>query len=320
MTLTFISPLAALVGLLALVALGALLRAERRSRRLCDVLGLPPRPWLALGPAIVAIVLAGTLLALAAAQPVVAKVRPRLGRTDAEALFVFDISRSMLARPGPGEPTRFDRARRSALDVRSRIQDVPAGVASLTDRVLPQLFPSISSQAFAATVTRSLGIERPPPDRFGRGRATSLRALASLATRNFFAPPARRRVAVVYTDGESLPLDAGALRAALESGNVRVLFVRVWRPEERILGSPRPRDASYRPDPTTGPELAALARDLGSRVFEESQVDEIARAARERLGRGPTGPQGRDLQSRELAPYAALAAFAPLAFLFWRRR
>ncbi|MDQ5822256.1 MAG: hypothetical protein M3540_12525 [Actinomycetota bacterium] len=319
MTLTFISPLAALVGLLAVGALYALVRAERRSRALCDVLGLEPRRF-ALVPPVVAIALAAGLLALAAAQPVVATVSPVAGRTDAEVVFVFDISRSMLARPSAGEATRFDRARRSALALRGRFPDVPAGVASLTDRVLPHLFPSISDQAFSATVTRSLGIERPPPDRFGRGRATSLRALAALAERNFFAPSADRRLAIVFTDAESRPVDAIALRDSLQAGNVTVLFVRVWGPEERILGSPRRGDADYRPDPTSGRELSARAAERGAPVFDETRLDEITRSARAALGEGPTGPEGRDLQSRELAPYAALAAFVPLGFLFWRRR
>ena len=320
MTLTFISPFAALVGLLAFGAVYALLRAERRSRALCDVLGLEPRRRLALLPPLLAIALTAVLLALAAAQPVVATVSPVSGRTDAEAVFVFDISRSMLARPSADEATRFDRARQSARVLRGRLPHVPAGVASLTDRVLPHLFPSISDQAFSATVTRSLGIERPPPDRFGRGRATSLRALAALAERSFFAASARQRLAVVYTDAESRPVDAVALRDSLQAGNVTVLFVRVWGAEERIFDSPRGADATYRPDPTSGRELSALAAELGAPVFGEMQLDEITRAARDALGDGPSGPEGRDLQSRELAPYAALAAFAPLAFLFWRRR
>jgi hypothetical protein len=37
------------------------------------------------------------------------------------------------------------------------------------------------------------------------------------------------------------------------------------------------------------------------------------------LGRGPTGPQGQELQSAELASHVAIAAFVPLLYLLWRR-
>jgi len=319
MTLSFLSPSAALVGLLAFAGLAARARSERRSRELCAVLGLPPRRRLSLLGSGVAIALVGGLLALAAAQPVIANVSPRSGRTDAEAVFVFDISRSMLARPSPAAPSRFDRARQAAVEIRSSVPDVPAGVASMTDRVLPHLFPSIDGQAFSATVARALGIERPPPDRFGRGRATALGLLAALADRNFFEPSARHRVAVVYTDGESLPVDSAALRDRLEAGRVRVVFVRVWRSDERVFDANGRPVAAYRPDPESGPALAALARQIGARVFDESQTSEVVAAVHAALGHGPEGPQGRDLQSRQLAPFAVLAAGVPLLFLLWRR-
>jgi hypothetical protein len=283
------------------------------------VLGLPPRSRASLLGTGLTIAFVGGLLGLAAAQPVIATVSPRHGRTDAEAVFVFDISRSMLARSSPSEPTRFDRARQTAVELRSRLPDVPVGVASLTDRVLPHLFPSISGQAFSATVARALGIERPPPDRFGRGRATALGALSGLADRNFFDPSARHRLAVVFTDGESLPVAAAALRDRLEAGRVHVLIVRVWRPDERVFDRTGRPIADYRPDPASGPELAALGRELRAGVFDEAHLSGVTDAARAALGSGPTGPEGRDLQSRRLAPYAVLAALAPLSFLLWRR-
>jgi hypothetical protein len=265
------------------------------------------------------VVLAATLLALAAAQPVVATVRNGEARTDAEALVVVDISRSMLAKRRPQGLTRIERARTIAKDVRAALPGVPVGVASLTDRVLPHLFPTSNQDVFVATLDRALGIERPPPDRSGRGRATSLRALAALGTANFFRPGARKRVAIVLTDGESVPVRVTTLENALARGNVTLLLVHVWGADERIFlpsGRPLPE---YLADPDTPGFLNSLTNAIGARVFAEDEAGRVARAARDALGSGPMGPSGRELQSLELAPYAVLGSFVPLLFLVWRR-
>lgn len=257
------------------------------------------------------------LLALAAAQPVLSRVEPRRGRTDVEALVVVDITRSMRARDGLRGKTRFDRARAAAKVLRDGLPDVPFGLASLSDRVLPHLFPTTSLNAYTATVDRSLGIERPPPDRSGRGRATALAALSALSTQNFYGAAAKRRVAVVITDGETLPVDLGTLRGRL-LGRVTTLFVHVWGPDERVYRHRVPERA-YRPDPLSRAALAEVARAVGGRAFAEDELGEAVAALDEAIGEGPSGPQGRELQSLELAPHAALATLAPLLFLLWRR-
>lgn len=318
-TLSFLSPVAALVAVAVVPALLAAAGAERRSRALCRVLGLPARGvgsvvWTAL-----ALTACAACLALAAAQPVVGKVRPVQGRQDAEALFVFDISRSMLASAGPSAPTRFTRARAAARAVRAQLPALPVGVVSMTDRVLPHLFPTLGAGLFDATLDDALGIERPPPDRLGRGRATSLGSLGLLATRNFFGENASRRVAVVFTDGESLPYDALDLRDRLGQGNVTLVVVRIWAPEERIYDARGNVLAAYRPDPAA---QAALDKDMaavGARVLRPADVDGVADAVRRAVGSGPVGPAGRELRTKALAPYAVLGSFLPLVFLLWRR-
>jgi hypothetical protein len=268
---------------------------------------------------VLALVLVGVLLALAAAQPVVATVHRGEARRDAEALFVLDISRSMLARSNPGGLTRFDRARKVAKELHAELGDVPVGLASLTDRVLPHLFPSASEDVFVSTLDRAVGIERPPPDRFGRGRATSLGALAALGRRNFFRAGTTKRVAVVFTDGESVPVRAAPLEAGLAQGGVTPVFVRFWAPEERIFtpdGEPIPE---YAADPDSVATLDSVANAIGGRVFDESDGRALVREVRRAVGEGPTGPAGRELQSLELAPYSVAAAFLPLLFLVWRR-
>jgi hypothetical protein len=318
-TLSFLSPVAALVAVAVVPALFAAAGSERRSRVLCRVLGLPAR-----GPASVVgtgLALAGcaACLALAAAQPVVGKVRPVQGRQDAEVLFVFDISRSMLAGAGPGAPTRFTRARVAARAVRARLPELPVGVVSMTDRVLPHLFPTLGEGFFDATVDDALGIERPPPDKLGRGRATSLGSLGLLATRNFFGDGATRRVAVLFTDGESLPYDALDLRDRLGQGNVTLVVVRIWARDERIYDTRGNALAAYRPDPAAQAALDEDMASVGARVLRPEDVDGIAEAVRRAVGSGPVGPSGRELQTTALAPYAVLGSFLPVAFLLWRR-
>ena len=317
MHVSFLTPLGGLVGLLALAALAALYRAERRSRALAAELGLAPAGWsAALLPAL-ALVLTGVLAGLAAAQPVISRSAARSGRTDAEVVVVFDITRSMLARTKPGEPTRFDRARAIAKALRAAFPDVPFGASSLSDRLLPHLMPTTSANVFTATLDRALGIERPPPDRSG-GRVTALGALSALATNNFFGEGSRRRLVVVLTDGESLPVDVGTVRARLFRGRIVPFFVHVWGPDERVF-TPAGTAERYRPDPGSGPLLDDLASALGGQVFQEGEGSALAAAARSVLGSGPTGPQGRELSSLQLAPYLLAALLLPLGLLLWRR-
>ena len=110
MTFGFLSPGAALVGLAIILALGVLVAAERRSRRMARALGLPPQRRRAAVPVAVALALTGAIVALAAAQPVVSAVRTKEARTDAEVIFIFDITRSMLAQMHrKGQARRMDR-------------------------------------------------------------------------------------------------------------------------------------------------------------------------------------------------------------------
>jgi hypothetical protein len=317
---SLLTPGAALVGLLAVPALIALAFAERRSRRVCAGLGLTPRSLeRALGDA-VALAAVGVLLGLAAAQPVFSTVRERSGRTDAEAIVVLDVSRSMLARPAPTQPMRLDRARALAKAVRAGIPEVPVGVASMSDRVLPHLFPSVSPNAFAATVDRAIGIERPPPNRaLPGGRVSALGSLADLGRSSFFGPEARRRVAVILTDAETVEVDTGTLRARLARGRILPVFVQVWRTEERIFGARTPAERAYRPDPTSAGGLERLAEAIGGLAFTEDELAEARGAVAEALGDGPTAPQRRELRSAQLAPAVAAAALLPLLWLLRRR-
>ena len=66
--------------------------------------------WIGLSLGAVALAAVPVLLGIAAAQPVLETTHVVPERTDVEAYVVIDVSRSMLAAAGPGEPTRFERA------------------------------------------------------------------------------------------------------------------------------------------------------------------------------------------------------------------
>src|SRR5262245_54627625 len=116
-SLVFLTPLGAIAMLAFVVpfaALGLVARRERRARR---ALGLPAPPTARRLGRTLALVGVPVVLGVAAMQPALRTTRNAHVRTDAQAYFVVDVSRSMLASAGPGRPTRLERARRLAIDV-----------------------------------------------------------------------------------------------------------------------------------------------------------------------------------------------------------
>src|SRR4029077_8461931 len=130
--------------------------------------------------------------------------------------------------------TRLARALTAAVQLRAAIPEVPAGVATVTDRVLPDLLPVADVAGFDAVVRRAVTIEDPPPSTQA-ARATSYAALDDIATGNYFEPSVRRRVIVLLTDGESHPFDPGTLakQVGVDHG-YRFLAVRVWSQSEAV--------------------------------------------------------------------------------------
>ena len=152
-----------------------------------------------------------SLLGLAAAQPALAHRSSQRVRKDVQALFVLDTSRSMAASATATSPTRLDRAIAAAVRLRAAIPEVPSGVATLTDRVLPDLLP-------VADIGQ-LRRRRPPrgrdrePAAAGLERSRDRPTPRSRTSRsgNYFDPAASRRIVVLLTDGESNPVDAGEI-------------------------------------------------------------------------------------------------------------
>jgi hypothetical protein len=317
MGIAFLTPLSALAALLALIPLGAFFVLGRRDAEVRRTLSLPPAPRV--GRLVTALAIAGAaaLIGAAAAQPVIQHSVTHHERTDAAAYVVFDISKSMLASTRPRAPDRLERAKRFALAFRPRLQSVPVGIASLTDRVLPNLFPTSDLSAFATVTRNAVQIESPPPGLFYASRATKLSALDQFVSAAYFRPKAVHRLLVVVTDGESLPVGSVFAQTLRKPPGVRVLFVHVWNASERIY-STSVADQGYRPDPTSRATLERTAASVGGKVVSSGDVPAAAGAARRLLGEGPVHTVTETARVA-LMPYVTLAAFLPLGFLLWRR-
>jgi hypothetical protein len=318
MNVTFLTPLAGLVALLVALPLAALFLTERRVSAARRALRLP-EPRAARPLAAIALVVLAALLGLGAAQPAVDTTEERLARGDAEIYVVLDTSRSMLAASAAGEQTRFDRAREAAMRLRRELPEIPIGLVSLTDRVLPHLLATVNETAFEATVKRTMGVDRPPPLERSNRVASTFDALRAIPTRNFFSPQATKRLVVYLTDGESRVFNPRRMRASFRAKSTGLIVVRFWKERERVFradGAPEPQ---YKADPASAEAVRTLARAAGGRAFDEAELGEAISAARGLLGEGKAQPLGEDTSRTSLTPYLFLGAFLPLGFLLWRR-
>ncbi len=326
-SIELLTPWGALLALVVLVPLGAYLAVSRRATQVRRLLGLPDLSEASRLVPLVAVLSLGGLLGLAAAQPFVERSSQRLVRSDAQAYVVVDVSRSMLARQGPRGTMRIDRARRAAERLRVALPEIPVGIASLTNRVLPHLFPSADEDVFRSTLEKAVGIERPAPGtgfillpgKVSSRNATAFSALTGLADNGFFTAAARRRVVVVLTDGESADVSAGPVGRSFRRAGIDAVFVRFWNGRERVYTNGAP-ERQYRPQPGSRAALALLAAASGGRSFDENDLAAAVRTVQNDLGTGTVQAvvvgEGRRLP---LAPYAALAAFVPLGLLLYRR-
>jgi len=316
--LTFLTPVGGLLALGVALPVAALLLVRRRARRVRGVLDLAEPPRRLLAATLGAALAAGVFLGVAAAQPVLERTKDLTTRTDAEVFVVVDVSRSMLAQRGLSSAMRIERAKAAAGALRTSLPGVPVGLATITDRALPHLFPSADEEVFEATLERSIGIERPPPRSSFLTGATKLDALAAIRTHRFFAPTSRERLLVVLTDGETQPV-AGARLGSLfrQPPAIETIFVQFWDQGERVYsnGSPEPE---YLPDPSARALLDGIAESIRGSVYDEGDVSAAAQKARELLGSGPTIVRGQHSGDVPLAPYFAAAVLLPLALLLGR--
>jgi VWA domain-containing protein len=316
---SFLTPLWALFALVAAIPLAALVLTERRTQQIRRLFAVPGPRKRALVPVVVALVLLPVLVGIAAAQPIVVRQQLLRERSDAQAFFVFDTSLSMSARGALGAPSRLARSERFARALRSRLPDVPVGIATMTDRTLPDLMPTTDAALFSRTLAESVGINRPPPSQAYRGRATTFEALVPILQSHFFSTSSRHKLIVVFTDGESSRLPSILKYQLVPVRGLSVLLVHVWQPGERIFNANGRPERGYVADPTSAADLASFARLIGGKSFPENQLGRIAAAAQADVGHAGTERRVETYARVALAPWFLLGGVIPLAFLLWRR-
>jgi hypothetical protein len=334
--LTFVTPLAGLLSLLVIPPVIAFTVAAARNARGRALLGLSP-PTSSRNLSLVAIAAVPLILGLAAAGPALRRHVGRRIRTDAQAMFVFDTSRSMAAAPSFDARSRFAQAQQAAIRLRhDAIPDIPSGVASFTTQLIPHMFPSPNDAAFNSTVENVVGVLKPPPPFFTFGvSGTSFGPLAGLRNQGYFTPATRHRFAVVLTDGESGPFDPAALRQALVLSQrisvfpgrpifaveppVSLLVVRVGSPTDKIYDSRRRIEAAYRSLPQAAANTESLAAATHGRAYPVADLASATAALRKLTGSGNVSRQGIRTKTIGLAPWVVLLAFLPLGFVLRRR-
>jgi hypothetical protein len=308
MSIQFATPLAAFAALAGIVPVALALVRGRQAGRLRRVLGLPDPPAQTRLVRPLALGCAFALLGLAAAQPSLVRQNERRVRTDAAMLVVLDTSRSMLASLRPASPPRYRRAAIFAARIHRALPELPAGAASLNNRLLPYLFPTVDEQAYAAVVERAYGIQNPRPAVDPDPVATTFDQLAEVTTQRFFSAETRKRVLLVLSDAETRPFDAKATLSALRHAHTTPIVVRFWHPGERIF-RPRGTAASYR---ATQPNELDKLRAEGWPAYAEGELQAVARRIRKTIGSGPSAAVGYQRRVTSIAPEIALAALAPL--------
>jgi len=317
MGFTFLTPIDALFALAAVIPLAALWLAQNRMEQVRRLFSLTSPRRRELVAVIVALALLPVLMGVAAAQPVVVRHQLLGQRLDVQTFFVFDTSSSMAARTGPDGPTRLERAKQEANEVIPKLGDIPVGIASMTDRVLPDLMPTPNLALFRRVLGQSVGINRPPPSQIYKV-ATTFSALYNVPTYNFYSPGVRHRILVVFTDGEAKPIRSQIGYELARAMTVHPLFVHVWAPTERIYvhGHLDPR---YRPDPTSTRALTRFATAAHGRVFSENDLHTLEQTIRAEAGSSPVTTKVLGYARVALAPWFVLAGVIPLGFLLYRR-
>jgi hypothetical protein len=278
------------------------------------------------------------LVALAASGPSLNSHNERRVRTDAQAMFVFDISRSMLASSGVHGQDRLAQARDAAIELRDRgIPDVPSGISTLTTLLLPHVFPTSNVAVFNSGVRDAVAIESPPPPAVAIGfPGTSFSALTPLRSQGYFSPRTRKRIVILLTDGEAGPYEPQAVADALVGSNggfsspvgeasgpnqapVSLFIVRVGRPSDRIYHAHGVVETAYRPDPRAPEIVATLAGSTHGYAFDASQLGGATKKLRSVLGSGPTVVEGTTPTTFALGPYVMIPALAALLGIVWLR-
>ena len=273
---------------------------------MADILGLPPAGLRPLGPRAATAVAICALLGLAATQPVAADDEDqRVRRIVAGAL-----RRRRLPFDARIRRTRRDRHDSSAPEAScdifaGAVPDVPAGVAGLTDRILPYVFATSDEATFEDVVGPSVLVEAAAAAG-GRDERDELRRACRRSRRYGLLPRALRRADLrprdrrgdraVLDGGRAQALDGARLLAPRRPGlgTRRARLQRRRRARERIPAG-RGRTASVR-------RLAAVTR---GQSFDAGQTARAAAALRRHAEVGPAARASASRRQRPLAPLLA---------------
>ena len=136
--------------------------------------------------------------------------------------------------------------------------------------------------AFNATLDESLAVDRPTMSlAYGDSLGTKIGALADLVTGNYFEDAAKKRVVVVFTDGETLKERLSTLPARFKDGHLRVFFFHYWRPDQRVYNAAGQIIPAYLPDPNTTAVLGNVICLTWGRPLACPTREERARIPRE---------------------------------------
>jgi hypothetical protein len=235
----------------------------------------------------------------------------RAARTDAQLFVVIDNSRSMLASKGANGPSRAARALAFTRRLHATFPNLAIGVGSLTNRVLPYLFATSQEEALRLVLSKSYGIERPPPEVALGSEVSTFDALEDVAKQDYFPPSVRKRVLVVLSDAETLPFRSRAVLRDLHRARLTPIVVRFWRPDERVY-QPGGTPERYLP---SAPDELALLRAAGWTAFDERRFAQVRAAVVRAVGHGPVARVALERRDQPIAPYLALLALAPLLLL-----
>jgi hypothetical protein len=210
------------------------------------------------------------------------------------------------------------RARAIVARLQAAAADVPSGLAGLTDRVLPYLFPTVDDASFDETLRRSVRIESPPPQQVATN-ATSFGALAALSRDGFFDRGAVRRTCVVVTDGETKSYSQATVARALGGARgCRLLVVRVGGASDRVYVGGR-AEPGYAPDPAAAAKTQELADGSGGRSYDENSAAASISALRADAEAGPVKRAPAEASRRSLSLFAGLLALVLVVIVAaWR--
>jgi hypothetical protein len=310
-TLVLLTPWAALVGLAFLAPIAALALRTHREERLRRRLDLTSPGWTRTAARLAGLVAVAILVALAAAQPVVRNAGGEAMRTDAEMYLTLDVSRSMLAARSPRERTRLERAITFAEGMHRGLPELPTGVATITNRMMPLLFPIPDGRGVSLVLQHSVAIAQPAPARLSAPRATQLGTMTLVANRTYFSRTAKHRALVVLSDFDTDDFGLSGTIAALRRSHIEPFLVRIASHHERVF------DDRGRPEPYVSRSTIAVSvlRHAGWHAYEESELARAIGDVRAYVGTGPTRRSGVVESERQLAWVPALAALVLVALL-----